>query len=62
MTNRPVSALAVAGLMTIALAAPIQAQTPRMKMTTDIPENVITPDQMETRIGTLQFVDGVPTK
>ncbi len=62
MTNRPVSALAVAGLMTIALAAPIQAQTPRMKMTTDIPGNVITPDKMETSIGTLNFVDGVPTK
>ena len=40
-----------------ALAAPA-----KMKYSTEIPANVITPDTMETRIGTLNFVDGVPTK
>jgi hypothetical protein len=35
-------------------------QKPVMKMTTPIPENVTTPDQVETPIGTLEFFDGVP--
>jgi hypothetical protein len=38
------------------------AQSPKMKMTTDIPENVITQDVRETRFGTLRFVDGFPTE
>ncbi|MDH4338451.1 MAG: DUF1254 domain-containing protein [Candidatus Krumholzibacteria bacterium] len=33
-----------------------------MKMTTDIPESITTPDRVETRIGTLEFFDGIPTK
>jgi hypothetical protein len=33
-----------------------------MKYTTKIPPNVVTPDRTETRLGTLQFVDGVPTE
>jgi len=33
-----------------------------MKMTTEITANVITPDKMKTRIGTLHFRDGVPTE
>ncbi len=38
-----------------------QAQTPpKMKMTTDIPEEITTPDTVETRIGTLKFFDGFP--
>ena len=35
---------------------------PTMKMTTDIPANVITPDRTETRLGTLEFTDGFPTE
>ncbi len=31
-----------------------------MKMTTDIPAGIITPDTVETRIGTLHFFDGLP--
>src|SRR5579863_10441690 len=39
----------------------VQAQTPpKMKMTTDIPEAITTPDKVETRIGTLKFFDGFP--
>jgi len=30
--------------------------------TTEIPEFVLTPDEVETRIGTLKFFDGIPTK
>jgi len=32
------------------------------KNTTDIPENITTPDVVKTSIGTLHFFDGVPTK
>jgi hypothetical protein len=32
-----------------------------MKMTTDIPDKITTPDKVETRIGTLEFFDGLPT-
>jgi hypothetical protein len=33
-----------------------------MKMTTDIPVELTTPDPVETRLGTLQFFDGFPDK
>jgi hypothetical protein len=36
------------------------AQAPKMKMTTDIPPSLVTPDTVETRIGTLKFTDGFP--
>ncbi|MFC2148854.1 hypothetical protein ACFLR9_09830 [Bacteroidota bacterium] len=32
------------------------------KMTTEIPEGVLTPDKVETSIGTLEYFDGVPSK
>jgi hypothetical protein len=31
-----------------------------MKMTTDIPPSLVTPNTVETRIGTLKFTDGFP--
>jgi len=38
-----------------------QAQTPpKLKMTTDIPTAITTPDSVETRLGTLRFFDGFP--
>ncbi len=53
---------AIALLAAIATTAVAQAQTPpKMKMTTDIPEEITTPDIVETRIGTLKFNDGFPT-
>jgi hypothetical protein len=33
---------------------------PKMKMTTDIPAEISTPDSIETRLGTLEFFDGLP--
>ncbi|MGD8980177.1 MAG: DUF1254 domain-containing protein, partial [Desulfobacterales bacterium] len=56
-------------LVVCSLAVPVSAsatktkmitQTPRMKMTTPIPEKVTTPNKVETSIGTLEFFDGVP--
>jgi len=35
-------------------------QPPRMKMTTEIPPGIVTPDELETRLGTLRSFDGVP--
>ena len=32
----------------------------KMKMTTDIPPEITTPDSVETRLGTLIFFDGFP--
>jgi hypothetical protein len=34
----------------------------KYKMTTPIPENITTPDKVQSSIGTLNFFDGVPTK
>ena len=36
------------------------AEPPKMKMTTEVPEGVATPDKLETSLGTLSSVDGVP--
>ncbi len=35
-------------------------EPPKMKMTTEIPPGITTPDELETRLGTLNFFDGVP--
>ena len=32
----------------------------KLKMTTDIPASILTPDSVETRLGTLKFFDGLP--
>lgn len=54
----------VAAALTCAIAVPIgHAQTaPAMKMTTPIPAELMTPDRVETRLGSLQFTDGFPDK
>lgn len=46
------------GLLTLAGAT---AQSPTPGFNTAIPEQVMTPNEVKTRIGTLNFVDGVPT-
>ena len=38
------------------------AAPPTLKMTTEIPSSVSTPDKLDTSIGTLEFFDGVPTQ
>lgn len=40
---------------------PDMTTTPKLKMTTDIPASITTPDRVETSIGTFEFFDGVPT-
>ena len=38
------------------------ATAPEMKMTTDIPESIVMPDKIKTRIGTLELFDGFPNE
>ncbi len=38
------------------------SQAKTFRMTTPIPPEILTPDSVETRIGTLEFTDGVPTE
>ncbi len=42
------------------IAAAEEESAPKMKMTTDIPPEITTPDSVKTRIGTLNFFDGFP--
>jgi len=54
-------------ILTTALACSLMASivtakdAPEMKMTTPIPAEITTPDTVESRIGTLKFIDGFPT-
>ena len=57
MKTKHLLSLALTALLATSMACSHTAQQPpKMKMTTEIPANVITPDKMETRIGTLNFV------
>jgi hypothetical protein len=52
-------------LLVIAAITPLKTlavEPPKMKMTTDVPPGIATPDKLETRIGTLNLFDGVPDK
>ncbi len=55
---RELVAIVLASALTIT-SAPAQEKTPGFNQ--KIPEKIRTPDKVETRIGTLNFVDGVPT-
>jgi hypothetical protein len=48
------------GALLFLATATFAAAPPQMKMTTDIPTAIITPDSVKTRIGTLEFFDGFP--
>jgi hypothetical protein len=59
-TQRQSNLLATVVIGALATTA-VHAQTaPKMKMTTDIPASITTPDSVETRLGTFKFRDGVP--
>jgi hypothetical protein len=51
---------AVALGFTVALTSSPGADAPKMKMTTEIPASITTPDELKTRLGTLKFTDGFP--
>ncbi len=53
----------VASTVPASAESSVSARTaPKMKMTTDIPASITTPDKVDTRIGTLKFFDGFPDK
>ena len=57
MRSRPLFGLLLLGLVAASAAA---QEPPKMKMTTEIPPGIATPDKLETRLGTLTSFDGVP--
>jgi len=59
MTRVP-NLLATALVFGLALTNAHAQTAPKMKMTTDIPASITTPDNVETRLGTLKFTDGFP--
>ena len=54
--------LVIVGIMATGATIVSAAQPPKLKMTSDIPASITTPDKVETSIGTLEFFDGVPTR
>jgi hypothetical protein len=58
MKTKQLLTVALVGLM----VSIVWAKPPRMKMTTEIPEGIASPDRIETRVGTLRLRDGVPDK
>ena len=61
MKTKWLTTLAVAGLVATGTATTGAAQSPKLKMTTDIPASITAPDKVDTSIGTLNYFDGVPT-
>ncbi|MCT8159732.1 DUF1254 domain-containing protein [Pseudoruegeria sp. SHC-113] len=55
-TSGAVGLALAAGLASAALAQ----EPPKMAMTTEIPDGITTPDNIETQLGDLNFFDGVP--
>ena len=47
-------------ISSLAATTTFSADAPKMKMTTDIPPGITTPDSVETSIGTLKYLDGAP--
>ena len=61
MNHRDALMLVTALLVGFGVAANAK-DAPKMRMTTDIPRSITTPNSVETRIGTLKFFDGFPDK
>jgi len=62
MNHRDVLTVVIT-LLAVSVGIPASAKdAPKMKMTTEIPPSITTPDSVETRIGTLKFFDGFPDK
>jgi len=60
MKTKYILTLVLVGLMMISLVTAVRAKPPKMKMTTETPPGIATPDKLKTRIGTLTSFDGVP--
>ena len=62
MKTKSLFTLALTMVMVSGLVTAAWAQPPKMKMTTEIPPGIATPDKLETRLGTLTLFDGVPDR
>src|ERR1700739_1075816 len=62
MNSRDALKFGAATFLIISSGAAANAQASNMKMTTEIPKSITSPDQVETRIGPLKFFDGFPDK
>jgi hypothetical protein len=61
-TKRTFISTALAGASALTIFSVSATQTAHAQATTAIPPSVTTPDKVETRIGTLDFKDGAPSK
>ena len=60
MKTNKLMTLTLTGLMVSSLTVTVWAESPKMKMTTPIPPEITTPDKVRTRLGTLNFKNGMP--
>jgi hypothetical protein len=61
-TKRTFISTALAGASALTIFTVSATQTAYAQATTVIPPSITTPDKVETRIGTLDFKDGLPSK
>ena len=59
---KPLRRVTIIAILTLALGGMAWGQPPVMKMTTEVPPGVATPDTLQTQLGTLTSFDGVPDK
>jgi len=52
----------LATILAASMVSQAWAEAPKMKMQTEIPPGIVTPDKLETSLGTLTAFDGVPDK
>ncbi len=58
----PFFPLAVYPLVVLLLTSSVSAEEPTPGFNNKIPADVLTPSKVETKVGTLEFFDGIPTK
>jgi hypothetical protein len=61
-TKRTFISTALAGASALTIFTVSATQTAHAQATTGVPSSITTPDKVETRIGTLDFKDGLPSK
>ena len=63
MTAKRLATFIVMAAMAVSTtpATGMSQSAPQMKMATEVPGNVLIPDEVDTRLGKLEFFDGVPT-
>jgi hypothetical protein len=55
-----VALASLASILSFAVCASALGQSPEPKFKANVPQSITTPDQVNTRIGTLKFFDGLP--